>query len=276
MIPNGRAGTSAPTGELLANLTLKHLRATYKRSVLGFGWSMINPLVTIVVYALVFSIILPNDGVEGDPSGFTSYGLFLAAGLLPWQFTATAVGAEASSIVANQALVQKVHLPRWVLPTSALLASAVEFGIELFVLVALVVIFWQGWALAWLLVVVVLALHVLFLLGLGLLLSPLNAAYRDVGHLVGLIIKIWFWVTPIVYPLQLVVDQNRTLLGLDWETWFKLNPMLWFTEAYRKLFFDLAAPTPTTFGAMALSAAIACLAGALVYKHMDETIVERL
>lgn len=265
-----------PSGELLTNLTLKQLRATYKRSVLGFGWSMINPLVTIVVYALVFSVILPLEGEVGDPSGITSYGLFLAAGLLPWQFTATAIGSQASSIVANQALVQKVYLPRWVLPTSALLASAVEFIIELVVLVVLVLVFWQGYTAAWLLVVPVLTLHLAFLIGLGLLLSPLNAAYRDIGHLTGLIIKIWFWLTPIVYSLDVVADRDLSLFGVDALTWFKLNPMLWFTDAYRSLFFDLAVPGRTTFFAMAVSAAVTCIVGVLVFRRFDERIVERL
>ena len=263
--------------ELLANLTLKQLRSTYKKSVLGFGWSMVNPLVTILVYAAVFSLILPGRASVGDPSGLDSYGLFLAAGLLPWQFTSTAVTAQSSSIVSNQALVQKVYLPRWVFPAAAVLSSAVEFLIEMLVFLALLTFVWQTTALVWLpLLLVVMALHLGFLFGLGLLLSPLNVAYRDIGHLVGLVTKIWFWVTPIIYPLQLIIDQEATVLGIDVETLYRYNPMLWFIEAYRALTYDLRSPSLNAFVVMTLCAAGALLIGGLVFRRNSPYLAERL
>ncbi len=263
--------------ELVMNLALKQLRSSYKNSVLGFGWSMISPVITIGVYAAVFSLILKGRAAVGDPSGLTSYGLFLAAGIIPWQFTQVAITAETSSYVSNQALIRKVYLPRWVFPTSTLIASFIEFLIELAALIVILGVFWQAWAVLWIpLLIPVLALHFLFVLGLGLALAPLNALYRDVEHVVTLFTRLWFWLTPIIYPLSLIADENREIWGIPVETIYKLNPMLWFILGYRALLFDLRAPALTDFAGMAVSAALAMLIGVIAHSRLQDSIVDRI
>jgi ABC-2 type transport system permease protein len=271
------SGPSIRIGELVTNLALKQLRSSYKNSALGFGWSLISPIITIGVYATVFSLILKGRVAAGDPSGLTSYGLFLAAGIIPWQFTQVAITATTSSYVSNQALIRKVYLPRWVFPASTLIASFIEFLIELAALIVLLAVFWQAWAVLWIpLLIPVLVLHFLFVFGLGLMLAPLNALYRDVSHVVTLFTRLWFWLTPIIYPLSLIADQDQQFLGIPVETIYKLNPMLWFIVGYRDLLFDLRAPTLTTYAGMALSAGLAMLIGVLAHSRLQDSIVDRI
>ncbi len=263
--------------ELVMNLALKQLRSSYKNSVLGFGWSMISPIITIGVYAAVFSLILKGRAAAGDPSGLTSYGLFLASAIIPWQFTQVAITAETGSYVANQALIRKVYLPRWIFPASTLIASFIEFLIEVAALIVILGIFWQAWAVLWIpLLVPVLVLHFAFVFGLGLLLAPLNALYRDVSHVVTLFTRLWFWLTPIIYPLSLIADEQREIAGIPVETIYKINPMLWFIVGYRNLLFDLRAPSLTTFFGMAVSAGAALLIGAVVNDRLQDSIVDRI
>ena len=271
------SGPSMRLGELVTNLALKQLRASYKNSVLGFGWSMISPIVTIAVYAAVFSLILKGRAAAGDPSGLTSYGLFLASAIIPWQFTQVAITAQTSSYVSNQALIRKVYLPRWIFPTSTLIASFIEFLIELAALIVILAIFWQAWAFLWIpFLVPVMVLHFFFLLGLGLMLAPLNALYRDVSHVVTLVTRLWFWLTPIIYPLSLIADENREVWGIPVETLYKLNPMLWFIVGYRNLLFDLRAPSLTTFLGMVVSAVVAMVIGVVAHSQLQDSIVDRI
>jgi len=263
--------------EVIANLTLKNLRTTYKDSVLGFGWSLVNPLITILVYAAVFTLILRGRGAVGDPSGLDHYGLFIAAGILPWQFGAGALTGQTQSLVSASGLLQKLYVPKWILPFSGLMSRLISFAIELVVLIVLLAAVWHVWAVKYLpFLIVVVALHAAFLFGAGLGLSVLNVYFRDTEHIVTIAMRLWFWLTPVIYPLSLIADQDKAVLGIEVETLWKLNPMLWFIESYRELLFDIRIPTLEAFGIMTAWAAGALVAGGVVYRRLSVRLVERL
>lgn len=254
--------------ELLANLTLRELRGRYKRSVLGWGWSIINPIFNLIIYTVVFSVFLRVDPPIGDPSGLNNYSLFLMCGLLPWLFVTNTVGGGAGVLVANEGLITKVHFARWTLPASVVLASLSSLAIELLVLsVALVIA--GAMVLPWLAVVVpIMALQAVFVFGLALIVSVTNAYLRDVSHLVGIGLNAWFYATPILYPLEIIPDWAQRLQ--------RLNPMFHFVDAYRSAMYHLTFPDFSDWLAMALIAAVTLFVGRLTWRRLEPRLAEEL
>jgi len=183
--------------ELLVGMVRNELKIKYKNSVLGFAWSLLNPLLYLVVFYIAFTIILG--------SGIPAFPIWLLSGLLVWNLFSTGLGAATGSVVANSGLVKKVSFPREILPLAAVGSMLVHFFLQsmvLFVVLAIV-----RWDVAWAYVPLVpLALIVLLLLtsALGILLSAVNVYLRDTSHFLELALLAWFWVTPIVYQFQLV------------------------------------------------------------------------
>jgi ABC-2 type transport system permease protein len=192
--------------ELLVGMTRKELKIKYKNSVLGFAWSLLNPLLYLVVFYIAFTIILG--------SGIPAFPIWLLSGLLVWNLFSTGLGAATGSVVANSGLVKKVSFPREILPLAAVGSMLVHFFLQsmvLFVVLAIV-----RWDLAWAYVPLIpLALMVLLLLtsALGILLSAINVYLRDTTHFLELALLAWFWVTPIVYQYQIVAQKP------GWSKW---------------------------------------------------------
>lgn len=219
------------------NLTLRELRGKYKRSVLGYAWSIINPITNLAVYGVVFGIYLRVNPPVGDPSGLENYAFFLVTGLLGWSFLTNSVGGAVGSLVANENLITKVYFPRTVIPTSVTVSHLVGLLIELGVLSLALLTIGHNMVLPWLpLLVPLLILQFFFVLGLGLFLSVANAYFRDVSHFVGIFLNAWFYATPILYPESLIPDWARTFT--------RLNPMTHFVDAYRDILYDLRFPQP--------------------------------
>ena len=215
--------------DLMVNLTLRELRGKYKRSVLGWAWSLLNPLVTMVIFTVVFRVFLGVNVPEGQPSGMRIFAFFLLCGLLPWNFLSNGVNGGMGALLGNATLIKKVYFPREVLVAANVASWLVSLVIELGVLaVALIVAgnFVVPWIPAVLLLV---ALQSVFVVGIGLLLSVLNVYFRDVQHLMAILLQFWFYSTPIVYPLD-VVPPTVGLFGVDLpvRALYELNPMVGF------------------------------------------------
>jgi ABC-type polysaccharide/polyol phosphate export permease len=181
--------------ELLVGMTRKELKVRYKNSVLGFAWSLVNPLLYLVVFYVAFQVILR--------SATPAFPLFLLSGLLIWNLFSTGLGGATGSIVGNSGLVNKVSFPREILPLAAVGAALVHFFLQGLVLVAaLAVVRWDvAWAYIPLLPFALIG--ILLLAGaLGILLSALNVYLRDTAHFLELALLAWFWMTPIVYPFM--------------------------------------------------------------------------
>jgi homopolymeric O-antigen transport system permease protein len=258
--------------ELLWNLTLRELRGKFKRSALGWLWSVINPLASIAIYTIVFGVFFDVSTPTGDPSGLKVYGFFLVCGLLPWTFLVNGLNGAAVSIVGNEGLVKKVYFPRSVLPMASTLAWLASFGVELLVLgVALLVV--GNMILPWVPVVVVLmAIQTMFVLGLGLVVSAANAYFRDVQHFLAIALNVWFYATPILYPPELLDGQPALVRTIILE----LNPMAIFVDAYRDVLYNLRWPTLTQWVALTLISIVSILVGALVFRRLEPRLAEEL
>ena len=244
MIP-GPASLHAVWGarELTGSLVGRELRARYKGSALGFAWSLLNPLLMMAVYSLVFAHVMRVQ--------VPHYGVFLLAGLLPWGWFAAGVTASAQAVTGNAGLIKKVRFPQEVLPVVAVLTHAAHYLLALPVLLGFMLAegVWPTTALLWL--PLLLVIQAAFTLGLGLLLAAANAFFRDVEQLLGPLLMAWFYLTPVVYPLSFLPDR--------YQGWLQLNPLTALFAGYQAIFVQGQGPQPM------LLAYTACWAGLLLY-----------
>lgn len=266
--------------EILSNLTMREVRGKYKRSVLGQTWSLLNPIASLAIYTVVFGFVLRAEPPPGEPSGIDIFTLWLACALLPWTFFANTVNGGMNALLGNANLVQKVYFPRYTLVVSNMLASLVTFGFELLVLAVIAVLCGsQVWI--WIpLVIVFVVFLALFGLGIGLMLSIANVYFRDTAQFVGIGMQVWFYATPIVYPVTLIAAQQLT-----WEaegrniplTWlYRLNPMERFVTIFRNLLYDNRLPEWGDMGYCIGAAAVSLGLGAMVFAKYQARIAEEL
>lgn len=276
MVSRATLNPSLPT-ELLTNLTLRELRSKFKRSALGWLWSVINPLSSIAIYGIVFGIVLEVAPQVGDPSGLDNYALFLVCGLLPFNFLASGLSGATGSIVANEGLVKKVYFPRWVLPASTVLSWLASFGVELLVFMAVLAAFGNIVFTSLPMLVVVILLQTGFVLGLGMLLSGANAYFRDVQHFLAIALNVWFYSTPILIPSSRI-PESYDLFGVDvaLRDIFSLNPMSAFVDAYRNLLYDQRGPTLWTMIEVSLWTLLVMVLGVLAFRRLEPRLAEEL
>lgn len=202
--------------ELWVQLVRKELHVRYQKSVLGFAWSMLNPLFLLLVYSVAFGIL---------GQSFDSFGIWLLAGILIWNFFGTCLSTGTQSITANGYLVGKVNFPREILPLASVGAAFVHLMLSSSLLAAVLLVtrFHVDWSYFWLIPPALLTLVVLAA-ALAILLSAVNVYARDTTHLLELILLAWFWLTPIIYPFELVT-QKLEERG-SWSYWHLLNPIV--------------------------------------------------
>jgi lipopolysaccharide transport system permease protein len=267
--------------ELLANLTLREIRGKYKRTIFGQLWSLANPLALMLIYTIVFAFILRVTPEPGDPSGLDVFAVWLLCGLLPWTFFSNVVTAGAGSLIANAGLIQKVAFSRIVLPLS-LVGSSIynwlfEMGVLLIVLVIIGSFVWP-----WIpLLLVVMALLAVFAAGIALMLSIANVYFRDTQWFLGIILQMWMYLTPIIYPATLVSDQSDEIgylwgTGLTVDFIYNLNPMTHFVEIFRNLLYDNRWPDATEWLICALWAAVSLFIGVIVFRKNEKNLAEAL
>lgn len=275
----------AGSRELLGNLVQRELRGKYKRSVLGWAWSMINPLALALMYTLVFSVVfkaqLPPSG-----SGLNSYPLFLLAALLPFNFLSNGINGSMGSLVANSNLVKKVYFPREILIVAQVLSWDVSLFIEMGVLsIALLVV--GNMVVPWLpLVVVAIAFETLFVIGVGLALSVLNVYFRDVQHFVAILLQLWFYATPVIYDYKTQVHDRVLPPGHpvahhfwnhEWVLWlYKSNPMVGFANCYHAFLYNLRFPVWTDMVWPAAASLLMLWIGVRLFRRLEPRLAEEL
>jgi len=277
------ASTSAlrQTRELFVNLTQRELRGKYKRTVLGQLWSLANPLALMIVYTFVFAFVIRIEVPPGEPSGLDVFPIWLLCGLVPWIFFANVVNHGMGALIANESLIKKVYFPRSVLVYSTAASIAVNWGIEMAVIVLVIVVAGAWGVLLWLpLVVVFMLLLAVFSVGLALMLSIANVYFRDTQYFVTIVLQLGMYLTPIVYPLSLVQDQSDafgplfgsvTLMDV-----YTLNPMERFVIVFRDLLYNNTWPAAGDALACVLFAALALVAGLLVFRRHERKLAEIL
>jgi ABC-type polysaccharide/polyol phosphate export permease len=272
-----RLAELAGSRELLANLTLRELRGRYKRSVLGWGWSLLNPLTSIAIYWLVFGVFLNVAPPTGEPSGLTSFPLFLMCGLLPWSFFQTAVEGSTETLIGNGNLIKKVYFPREILVISATASMLVTLFVELGVLILLMLIA-GNMVIPWIPVLLfVIAINFVFALGLAMLVSVLNVYFRDVKHFVSLAMKILFYTVPIVYPLSLVPKEKQ--VGgwtIPVRQIYELNPLVPMLGFYRDVLYDLRFPDLGSLAYVVGWSAVLLWFGWWVFSRLEPRLAEEV
>lgn len=263
--------------ELLSNLTLRELRAKYKRSVLGWTWSLLNPLATMLIFTLVFSFFLRIDPPRSEATGLKSFALYLLCALLPWNFFVNGVMASMGSLVGNANLIKKTYFPRELLVISQVASWIVSLLIEV-TLLAVVLLLFGNMVLPWLPGVILLMVPlILFVTGLALTFSVLNVYFRDVEHFVGILFQVWFYLTPVVYPLSFV-PVRAEIFGRDLpvRSLFHLNPMVDFVEAFRAMLYDLQAPSARSLAYIVVVSVVSFVVGLRLFSRLEGKLAEEL
>lgn len=258
--------------ELLWNLTLRELRTKYRRSFLGWAWSMLNPLATVAIYSFVFGVLFKSQAPVGDPSGLTGFAYYLLCALLPWNFFSLVTNLGMGAISANSGLVRRVAFPREVLVFSNVLHACVQFSIELGLL-AIVLLIAGSPYLPWLPVVILVSLLLaLFASGFALALSTLSVYFRDITYLWTIFIQVWFFLTPVVYSPAILQDQVPAWAS----TALKFNPMYSFVTTYRDLLYDATAPSVPRLTVMFVSAIVSLSVGWAIFNRMGRRLPEEV
>lgn len=234
--------------ELLWNLTLRELRSKYKRSALGWFWSMLNPLSSVAIYGIVFGLLFKITADPGNPSKLDNFALYLSCALLPWNYLTNSLGSSTGAVVNNSNLLKKVYFPREYVVIATVFSMTVSFLIELSVLMVVFLVFGQivfQWIPVVLLLVVV---ETMLVLGYSLFLGALNVYFRDMQHLISIVLQVWFYLTPVVYVMDRYIPHHRTFLGMGIpvRTLYLLNPMVHVVTAFRNVLYDGRAPGLTS------------------------------
>ena len=246
--------------ELLYFLAWRDMRARYAQSMIGIGWAVLQPLLTMLVFTVIFSYWakMPSDGFP--------YPVFAYTALLPWTYFAKSVERSGISIVSEAGLIQKVYFPRLIIPLAATIGGLVDFGIALTLLLGMMV--WYGILPTWgvLVLPIFVLLTVATALSVSLWLSALYAKYRDVGSTIPLLIQIWMFASPVVYSVSMVPEQWRLLYGL--------NPMVGVIEGFRWALLGKASPD---YGVLVISAGVIAVlfgGGLIFFKRMEQSFAD--
>ncbi len=248
--------------EAIRNFVIRDLKVRYSHSVLGFVWSMFNPLLLMLVFWVVFSFFA-GQGIPRFP-------VFLLAGLLPWNFFSGSVLFSTHSITGNGPLIVRVYFPREILPISTVLSNGIHFLLALIPFFVILLVYRSPLSLSVLWLPVVLAVQTMLILGLGLFLASVNVYLRDVQQIIDVLIQAWFFMTPIFYSLEAISNVSLRRLVLV------LNPMASLVTNYRAILYSGVQPDFSLLGITALEAAAAFLIGLTVFRRLSPTFAEEI
>jgi lipopolysaccharide transport system permease protein len=243
--------------ELIWALALKELTIRYKRSALGFMWALLNPALLMLVLSVVFSTILRFP--------IPNYPIFLLSALLPWTFFSQSLSYGVESIVGNADLIKKVSVAKLVFPMAAVVANIINFLLSLIPLALLIPLLHAPFHWTWLyLPIPVLALSI-FTLGICFLFATANVYYRDVSHVIQVILSAWFYLTPIIYSLDFIPAKDQWL--------FKLNPLIYVINGFRLAVYYGQLPRGQSVVASFLCAFIALGIGFGLFRRYQDDFV---
>lgn len=248
--------------QMIVSLVRKELRGRYKGSVLGFLWTFINPLLQLIVYSIVFSTIMRVVDTE-------KYYLFLFVALIPWIFFSTSVSGGANSIIANKDMVTKIYFPREVLPISYVTSCFVNMLFCFIVIFAVLIVSGTGINSAVLIYLpVVMIIEYMLALGITMITSSVTVFFRDLEHILGIVMMAWMYLTPIMYTPDMVPEQYRLL--------FNINPMCSIIIAYRDILYYKRTPVMSTLLYSAGLGIILLVVGFMVFSLLKKKFAESL
>ena len=245
---------------VLRQLISQQLILRYRRTALGYLWTLINPLVMMTIMAVVFATLFKAD--------LKTFAVFLFAGMIPWNFFSSVVTQSGTSFINNESLIKKIYLPKMIFPLSIafslMIDSALSF-IALFVIILAI-----GGSLSWAVLFIPVAYFMLFFfsLGIGLIMSVATVFFRDLQHVILIVMQALFFLTPILYKPESLVGKVAWLV--------ELNPVVPFIELFRAPLFQASLPSMGTIIQALLFSVLAVLAGLLVFLQQEKKIVFRL
>ena len=246
--------------DLLRNLVSRDFKTRYKRSYLGIFWSLLNPLLIIIVYTLAFDYIM-KIRVKNFP-------MFFMCGFLPWSYLSASLTTSMTSFSDSGYLIKAVYFPREILPLSIVLSCLLHFLITFIFVFPILMIYgyFPQWVTLSLLLIIL--LQSIFIFGLCLFLSSIHVFFRDIRYILDVILTIWFWLTPIVYPISLISEQFLFF--------YKLNPMTLFVTAYREVLLNNELPIPQYWIAILIATLGSLILGYLSYLKVKKRLAEEI
>ena len=246
--------------ELLKTSITKDVGGKYKHSFLGVIWSFVNPLLQIAVYALVFQVILKSN--------IENYAVYLCCGLVPWQYFSSVVLRGAATIIDNGNIIKKVYFPREILPISVVASEGVNFLISTTIILGFVIFGGIGlsWNILW--YFLVLAIQIIVSIGIAFIVSSLTVYFRDLLHLLGILMQLLFYATPIVYSMDSVPASMKWLL--------MLNPMSYLIEGYRNIFYNKTMPNFKGLLIALVMGVVLCVCGYFIFRKLEKRFAEEL
>jgi len=246
--------------ELLYFLVWRDVKVRYKQTVMGLAWVIIQPLLTMMIFTVIFSRFakIPSDGLP--------YPVFVYTALLPWTYFASAMGRCGNSLLGDAQLIEKVYFPRLIIPVSSIVSPLVDFLFSFLVLLGM--LFWYGFTPTWgvLALPLFLFLAVLTTLSVGLWLAPLNVRYRDVVHVIPFLLQIWMYLSPVIYPVSAVPERWRLL--------YSLNPMVGVIEGFRWALLGKENTVLSVVSVSALAVMVLLWSGLIFFKRMERTFAD--
>ena len=246
--------------EMLYNLVRKDLKARYKGSFLGFLWTFLNPLLQLVVYTIVFSTIMKVN--------IDKFYIYLFVGLIPWIFFTTCIQTGAVSIMMHKDLIKKIYFPRIILPISTVNSAFMNMLYSMIVVIATLFISGIGISKYILLLPVAMVMQYILVLGMVFIFSALNVYFRDLEYILNIIIMVWFYLTPIVYSIDMIPNYARK--------WFYLNPMTNIIAFYRDILYYKRMPSFSSFIWILLYGTVMIVVGYFVFEKLQKNFAEEL
>ncbi len=246
--------------DLLRTLSIHRIHVRYRQTVLGVGWAVLQPLLMMTIFAVVFSRLarIPSEGAP--------YALFAYVALLPWTFFATSVTTATGSLVSHTQLITKVYFPREILPLTYLVAGLFDFALGLIALAALMAWFQAPVTSAVLYIPLLIALLAAWALAVALVLSAAQVRWRDVGVALPVLVQVWMFVSPVIYPLGVVPEAWRPL--------YLLNPIAGIVNSFRDVLLRGQPPDPVPLGFAFVVTACALPLAYLVFKRAEATMAD--
>lgn len=246
--------------QFLKTSVKKEFRGKYKKSFLGVLWSFINPLLQLLVYALVFPFILR---IQED-----NYVMFLFSALIPWNFFATTITQSTAIIVGNGGILKKVYFPREILPISIVISGAINFLISCIIIFVALLISGIGITANVLWLPVILLVQCIITLAICFVLSALTVYIRDLEYFINVLLQLWMYVTPVLYKMDMIPER--------FVKFFYLNPMVEIINAYRNIFYYQTMPNFKAIGILAGIGIIGVLIGYAIFKKLEKRFAEEL
>jgi lipopolysaccharide transport system permease protein len=246
--------------ELFYFLVWRDLNVRYRQTLMGVAWSLLQPLAMMVIFTFVFSYLfrIPSEGLP--------YPLFFYSALLPWLYLSGAVSQGGGSLVANANLISKVYFPRLIIPLVSVTTPMVDFLLSFVTLICMML--WFGIKPTWGILVAPLFLILAYIcaLGINLWFSSFNVRYRDIGHLMPVVIQLWLYLSPIFYPVSLIPEKFRFL--------YSLNPMVGVIEGFRWALFGTHAPDIRALSISVLMIIVVLVGGVIYFRSTERTFAD--